>query len=1327
MPYFSRSAVAVGASIAVIAALAGTGARAVATPVGPPSGTQGVHVSKQDLMKAAQGHTTLPRGMQAKSTPTEPGQDGLPAGVPKTGRYAFLLKLSTRTTGSAYAGALSQGKATAHEAATNQLATVTTAQNKVISNLPAKSSVLYRTHSVLAGVAVFTDVKNFAKLEGISGVSAVYPIAPKTPSNSYAVPLQGAPSAWQAHGDLGANSTVAIIDTGVDYTHADFGGVGTVGDYQAAKAQAGEPVSPNEFPGPKVIGGYDFAGDAYNGDPTSPDYNPVTTPDPWPLDCDSHGTHVAGTVAGYGENSNGTTYTGSYDTSTPFNTMRIGPGMAPEAKLYAYRVFGCAGSTDLVGAAIDRAADPNGDGDTSDHVDVINMSLGSDYGSPQDGDSVATQAASALGISVVVASGNAGDIYDVGGSPGNAPAALTAAASRDAYAQLDALNVTAPAGIAGAYASERSIAYDWTSNPDLSGTVAQVTQPGNLDACSTLNNTDTAAVNGKIAFVEWTDVDSNRRCGSAARAANLVAAGAIGFIYADDGEHFSAGITGSSVIPGVLVAKSGADAIRAQLVADNTVTIGSTTLNGFSQLDTSLNDRLADFSSRGIGDAGNVKPDIAAVGDTVFSASNGTGNLGQNDSGTSMATPMTAGLAALVKSQHPNWNAEQTKADIMNTAGQDVWTGPNHTGDKYAPQRVGAGRIQADAALNNEVLAYVADGSGAVSASFGPQAVTGHTVLTKTITVQNTGLTAQSYDVSYVARTSVPGATYSVSPSSINVDPRSSTTVTVTLTLDPQDMTKTVDPTMVTFQDGVPRQFQSDASGLLQLSATSDTPDLRVPVYAAPRPASEMTQAASLTLPDGAVQTGLLPLTGQSFNQGSVVEGTKTQSTMAGFELQALSGLAPTCSVSVTSGCVGFPDERAADLKAVGVTSSAPEFTANSQDPMSGKAYFAINTQGRWRTAASSQEFDIYIDGNGDGVPDAVLFNTRLSSSDVLVSELIDLNTGHLLDIQPLNDSFGDTDTAMFNSDTLVLPTTIAAIPGVAPGQSRISYVVQSFSAEQSAPVDTIGSIDPNGNLVNPLSFDVLNPGIAVYGSYTGDASPLLYPDSSSSVISLRRDASAYVQDGALGAMIVHFQNQLGDKTQLLGLKIAPAVNLALSPNPVGRGHQVTANVTVPGTGTPATGAVVIKQGSTTLASGTVVNGAVQLQFTENVAGAYAITAEYAGDGGHEAGTSTPVLLHVSKSASAIAITVSPNPVRKGKTVTVTVRITTVAGIPAIGVVTVRRGNGKVLAQGRLVNGVATIRYTNTLSTRYGVKATYSGDGNYNPSTSATVQLRIKR
>jgi subtilisin family serine protease len=461
-----------------------------------------------------------------------------------------------------------------------------------------------------------------------------------------------APEVWATGdpGSLGENSTVAIIDTGIDYTHADFGGPGTPAAYNTAKAN--DTTAPT-FPDPsKVVGGFDFAGDAYNADDPN---NSTPAPDPNPLDCNSHGTHVAGIVAGYGENPDGSTFPhaasdyealGGLDSSTYQTKFRIGPGMAPKAKIISYKVFGCDGSTNVVGAALDRAADPNNDGDTSDHVNVVNMSLGSDFGSPQDGDSVLSNADSALGISVVVAAGNGGDLYDIGGSPGDATRVIGVAASVDAYSQIDTLHVSAPAGIAGDYGAERSVAYDWANDPDLSGTVVALTQPGNLDGCDPLNTADAAAVSGKIAFLEWTDNDSNRRCGSVARSANVAAAGAIGFIFADDEESFEAGITGSDVIPVVLVTKSAGDTIRAQLGSG--VTISGTTANSFKELIAGDDDKVASFSSRGIRNAGDVKPDVTGVGASVFSAGMGTGNEGLSDSGDSMVTPMVAGLSALV-------------------------------------------------------------------------------------------------------------------------------------------------------------------------------------------------------------------------------------------------------------------------------------------------------------------------------------------------------------------------------------------------------------------------------------------------------------------------------------------------------------------------------------------------------------------------------------------------------------------------------------------------------------------------------------------------------
>jgi subtilisin family serine protease len=1049
-------------------------------------------------------------------------------GVPAKGGYGFLLRLGTEATGRAYAANLARGRSAAGMAAANQLASVNAAESRVIAALPSGSNVLYRTHALLAGVGVYTNVANVSALQRIAGVTAVYPIAPKTPSLSYSVQLVHASQAWSTYSNVGANSTIAIIDTGVDYTHADLGGPGTTAAYQAALA--GDAAAPT-YPDPnKVLGGFDFVGDAYAaGDPN----HSTPAPDPNPLDCDSHGTHVAGIAAGYGENTDGSTFTGSYGTlptdSAAFQALfRIGPGMAPKAKLYAYKVFGCAGSTDVITAAIDKAADPNGDGNPADHVDVINMSLGGDFASPQDADSVAANAAAQLGISVVAAAGNAGDLYDAVGSPGNATRVISVANSVDAYSQIDTLHTTVN-GPAQAYGAQRSVDYAWGSKPDLSGSVVKLSAASNLDGCDPIAQ----SLTGKIVFLEWTDNSDTRRCGSAARSQNAADAGAIGVILGEDEETFAAGIAGSATIPVVQVIKSAADTIRTALQASQAVTVTGTSAGDYQQLIPGDDDEVNSSSSRGIGDAGNVKPDVTGVGTSIFSSAMGTGNQGISFTGTSMSSPEVAGLAALVHSQHSGWTAEEVKADIMNTADQDLFSGATHSGTRYAPNRVGAGRIDAKAALDNQVLAYVASDSGAVSASFGTVAASSPTTLTKTIDVVNKGGSSATYTVSYDAITAPPGATYAVSPSSVTVGAGETQTVTVTLTVTPSLLTKPIDPTVNRTQDTFARDYVADASGRV-LFTSAGLPTLRVPVYAAPRPTSVMTQASSLKMPNGTVQKALLPLSGTQLGQGSGL--TAITSLVAGFELQATSGALPACSGSVTTGCIHASDEQAADLKYVGTTSDALQLASIGADPLKdGLAYFAITTQGPWRTPASSNEYEIYIDSNGDGTADAVLLNTRLPDTDVFVSVLVDPATDDVLDVEPIDDRLGDTDAAVFGSDTMVLPVAISALPGVTTTSSRITYGVLTFSSFAADPVDSVGFAS-NFNLDGTLSMDVLRPGLAVYGSYTGVGSPLLYGDQSGKAVQVIRKASSYATDHGQGALIVHFQNAVGNKAQVVDI-----------------------------------------------------------------------------------------------------------------------------------------------------------------------------------------------
>ncbi len=88
---------------------------------------------------------------------------------------------------------------------------------------------------------------------------------------------------------------------------------------------------------------------------------------------------------------------------------------------------------------------------------------------------MAANAASQLGISVVAAAGNAGDLYDAEGSPGNATRVISVANSVDAYSQIDTLHATVQRGSLRATARERSVDYAWASKPDLSGSVVKLT------------------------------------------------------------------------------------------------------------------------------------------------------------------------------------------------------------------------------------------------------------------------------------------------------------------------------------------------------------------------------------------------------------------------------------------------------------------------------------------------------------------------------------------------------------------------------------------------------------------------------------------------------------------------------------------------------------------------------------------------------------------------------------------------------------------------------------------------------------------------------------
>lgn len=368
-------------------------------------------------------------------TPSAPPLDDLPS-AGQDARVSVILELDAPPVAAIYAATMRnhpvQGAAQDVVAAATQahLAAVEDAQRTTLGALADhEAEVIYRIQRVYNGIAVRVPADQVAALAALPQVKAVHPLIAKTPSNIRPAQTVGAPQLWAGNGIslTGQGVSIGIVDTGIDYLHTMFGGPGT--GYALNDSTVITDI--DAFPSAKVAGGFDFVGDSYNANVSSPQYQPIPQPDPDPRDCYSfgHGTHVAGTAAGYGVNGDGTTYTGPYSATLDLSAFRIAPGMAPGAALYALKVFGCSGSSEVVDLAIEWAVDPNQDGDLSDHLDIINLSLGSNFGAVYDATSIAAENAVRAGVVVVASAGNAGDTHYAMSSPGVAPGVIAVGAS----------------------------------------------------------------------------------------------------------------------------------------------------------------------------------------------------------------------------------------------------------------------------------------------------------------------------------------------------------------------------------------------------------------------------------------------------------------------------------------------------------------------------------------------------------------------------------------------------------------------------------------------------------------------------------------------------------------------------------------------------------------------------------------------------------------------------------------------------------------------------------------------------------------------------------
>jgi len=828
--------------------------------------------------------------------------------------------------------------------------------------------VLKRFRHALNGIKIEIDRDQVAALAALPGVVEVLPVIKHRPNNAVSVPFIGAPVVWQGSpGFRGEGVKIAIIDTGIDYTHANFGGPGTVAAFQAAAATSTQPADPALFGpnAPKVKGGTDLVGDAY--DASAPAGSPalIPHPDPNPLDCNGHGSHVAGTAAGFGVDGHGATYAGPYDSAAFAQGFRIGPGVAPKADIYSVRVFGCNGSTDVVTDAIDWAVEHD--------MDVINMSLGADFGTGKTSDALASQNAARAGIIVVASAGNAGPAPYITGSPASGNGVISVAAV-DSTASF-------PAAVM-ALAGGKSITAIDANGAALPGSALSVfvlrTSTGGVSlGCDEKEYVD-ASIAGKLV------VTRRGTCARVDRAGFGQRHGAAAVAMINNGPGFP---PFEGDIPGVTIPFLGVlTADTATLTASATAALASGTLAnpGFRA--------AADFSSGGprFGDS-HLKPNAAAPGVSILSTFSGSGNQGERLSGTSMASPHVAGVAALVRQANPAWDQRALSAAVVQTADPAKL-------NNFA-LRVEGGLVQPVGATRTQAVAFAAGGDSdrgdrdrgerengdredgnrggrdRDSLSFGFEELLHDFNSSLELKVRNLGRTPIAFKV---AATPVGGAphTVSFSRSTIFLGPRDDSSVDVRLR--------------------VPAATVGDASAFREVAGfVTLTPadasmnggvSLRVPYYLVPRARSDVS-SAFVGKPAGPSRpSSNVKLT----NFGGAIAGN------ADFYAWGLIGKRQG---------VQFFDHRA-----VGVQTN-PISATNSI------LVFAVNTFERFSNAAAG-EFDILIDVDGDGVPDFDLVGIDLGAitagvfNGQLASVLINLKTGAAL-IRFLADAPTDGSTVL--------------------------------------------------------------------------------------------------------------------------------------------------------------------------------------------------------------------------------------------------------------------------------------------------------------------------
>ncbi|MCC7497947.1 MAG: S8 family serine peptidase [Bryobacterales bacterium] len=566
------------------------------------------------------------------------------------------------------------------------------------------------------------QVDQLRRLPGVLKVHKVYRCKLRL---NQALNLTHSQDGWDQVGgfaNAGAGMKVGLIDTGIDPTNAGF-----IDD--SLTPPPGYPIySGKDLPAfhslKKVIVARSYGAIAGGADTG-------------PADLDGHGSGTA--MAAIGNL-----------TSGPLASIA---GSAPKAFLGVYRLDPDL-STDAILKAFDDAV--------NDGMDVVNISIGIDLPLKIDADPLydAVERAAAAGLIIVSAAGNGGPQPDSLGPPATAPDVIAVGMTTNNRTFSGAVL----AGDKTFVARPGNTTY---SQDAISGPLVSITSfDATSKACSPL---PASSLNGKVALILRGDCNFSTKIQNAATAGATAA-----IIYATPAspDLFSMDVSGVT-LPAASISYADGTALLGLLTSGELnitlrFTIGPVPITPST---------LVAASSRGPDPQQAIKPEVLAVGEPIYTAAQTLNPTGESynatgyilTAGTSFASPLVAGIAAMVKQAHPGLTVAQYRSLVINTAT------PLY-GDDGKPLRVqeqGAGLINAFDATRSKIALEPA------TMSFGT--TTSSTVdSTLTLKVTNLSTTSDTFFINVEPRDQGPAPT--LGADSLQLDGGASASVAVRFT-----------------------------------------------------------------------------------------------------------------------------------------------------------------------------------------------------------------------------------------------------------------------------------------------------------------------------------------------------------------------------------------------------------------------------------------------------------------------------------------------------------------------------------------------------------------